>query len=181
LSTTVAVFASDRIHGHAARANLFAQAGTLLARRGVRLVVPAIGGQVCMPLVVAAHGAGAETVIVAQEGFALPRTLEDVPIERPGDEQACQARVAELAQGYLVLPISLLATSFLYGTWVSGGGGSAGKPVAMLNQGRAFEVLRGYAADVLSHGLGEVERYAIFSEGVEDLWNRLARVIEQKK
>lgn len=174
-NTVLAVFASDKLPGGAARASLLVQAGTLLAKKSVEIVVPAIEGNVCMPLIAAASSAGGKVVIVAEPGFALPRALPNVSVEMPGDPAACQQRVAELADAYFLLPLGLKAVSFFHATWVRGGGGKAGKTVAMLNRDRAFEVMRGYVADVVSHSLRNIENYAIFSDSVEDLWNRLAR------
>jgi hypothetical protein len=42
-------------------------------------------------------------------------------------------------------------------------------------------VLRGYAADVVSHSVPHHERLMQFSDSIEDLWNRVARLIEKPR
>jgi hypothetical protein len=75
---------------------------------------------------------------------------------------------------FVGLPGSLASASELYKTWVRAGGGASGKPVVLLNRNRAFEVMRGLAADVLSHSVKRQDRMMVFTDNVEDLWNRVA-------
>ena len=49
------------------------------------------------------------------------------------------------------------------------------------NRNNAFEVLRGYAADVLSHSIPHHERYVQFAESIEDLWARASRLVPEGK
>jgi hypothetical protein len=51
----------------------------------------------------------------------------------------------------------------------------------MLNRHRAFEVMRGYAADVLSPGLPGFEKSIQFADTVDDLWNRVSRLINEHR
>jgi hypothetical protein len=48
--------------------------------------------------------------------------------------------------------------------------------VILLNRHRAFEVVRGFSADVLSHSLKGHERAVQFADTVEDLWSRTQRL-----
>ena len=51
--------------------------------------------------------------------------------------------------------------------------------MALLNRNRAYEVLRGYAMDVVSHSLTNSDRLVLFADTVEDLWARLDRALAQ--
>lgn len=51
----------------------------------------------------------------------------------------------------------------------------------MLNRHRAFEVVRGFAGDVMSHSVQGYDRNLQFAETVEELWNKVVWVNEQKR
>ena len=51
----------------------------------------------------------------------------------------------------------------------------------MLNRHRAFEVVRGYAADVLSPGLPGYDRAVQFADTIEDLWSRVSRLVSEAR
>jgi hypothetical protein len=61
----------------------------------------------------------------------------------------------------------------MFNVWVLAGGGSSGKPVALLNRNRAYEALRGLFVDVFSHSLAKSDRMMVFADTVEELWNQL--------
>ena len=88
-------------------------------------------------------------------------------------------RVAVLAHGFVGLPGSLASASSLYATWVEAGGGEGRKPVVLYNRNNAFEIMRGYAADVLSHSIKGHDRIIQFADSIEDLWNRIARMVPE--
>ncbi len=177
---TVAVFASDKGPGDAERASIMSQAGTFFARKGARIVCLADGNSVAIPLVTSARAAGGEILIVADQKFALPRALSGVPLEQLADADVRLARVDELADAFIGLPGSLASISNLYLSWLKGGGGAGGKPVVFYNRNNAFEVLRGYSADVLSHSIPHHERYVQFADSIEDLWARTNRLVDAK-
>jgi len=170
---TLAVFASELGPGDPERASIMSQVGTLLARRGARLVCLAEAGAIAVPLITSAGAAGGDVLIIAGDELKVPAALADVPIERIVGHDGRLARVAALADVYVGLPGSLASASNLYAAWVRGGGGAGGKPVVLLNRNRAFEVLRGMAQDVLSHGLKRHDRYVVFTDSVDDLWNKV--------
>ena len=153
------------------------QAGTLLARRGAAIVCLAEKDAIAVPLITSARAAGGVVRIIADDELKVPAALSGVPIERLGERAARVARMAELANVFVGLPGSLASASALYSSWVSAGGGSGGKPVVLLNRNRAFEVLRGFSADVLSHSLKRHDRYVLFADSVEDLWNKVHWVL----
>jgi hypothetical protein len=173
---TIAVFASDKGPGDAERASIMSQAGTYFARKGARIICLAEGKSVPIPLITSARAAGGEIVVVGDANFALPRALASVPFEQFTEPGQRFERVAALADAFVGLPGSLASISNLYLSWLKAGGGAGGKPVVFYNRNHAFEVLRGYAADVVSHSVPHHERLMQFSDSIEDLWNRVARL-----
>ncbi len=79
-----------------------------------------------------------------------------------------------MCDAYIGLPGSIGSVTSLYETWIDTG---ADKPVALLNRNRAYEVIRGFASDVLSHSVREWERKLQFADSIEELWNRLNRAL----
>ncbi len=98
----------------------------------------------------------------------------DLPTERIDDPDARLRRIGELAQCFVGLPGSLASTASLYRAWQRAGAGAGGKPVVLLNRNRAFEAMRGLAADILSHSVPHADRLVVFTDNVEDLWNKVA-------
>jgi len=177
---TLAVFASDIGPGDAERASIMSQVGTHFARKGARIVCLAEGKTIAIPLITSARAVGGEIIIIADDKFSLPRALSGVPIEKIADPAERMARVGALADAFIGLPGSLASISSLYLIWTKAGGGASGKPVVLYNRNNAFEVLRGYAADVLSHSIRHHDRIVQFADSVEDLWNRVNRLVEAK-
>lgn len=176
---TLAVFASDLGPGDPERSSIMSQAGSLLARRGARIVCLAEQEAIAVPLITSARAAGGEVLIIADDELKVPAALADVPIERIGERELRLARVAALATVFVGLPGSLASASGLYSSWVKAGGGAGGKPVVLLNRNRAFEVMRGMAADVLSHSLRRHDRYVVFTDSIEDLWNKVSWALNE--
>jgi len=170
---TLAVFASDKGPGDAERASLMSEAGTILARHGARIVCLADGALEAIPLITAARAAGGEVLLLVDEGFVAPPALADVAVERIEDPEARLKRMGELAEVFVGLPGSLASTAMLYRTWARAGAGASGKPVVLLNKHRAFEAMRGMAADILSHSVPHADRLVVFTDNVEDLWNKV--------
>jgi hypothetical protein len=178
---TLAVFASDKGPGDAERASIMSQAGTFFARKGARLVCLAEGRSVAIPLVTSARAVGGEIIVVADQSFVLPRALGAVPLEQIADAAGRYARVAALADIFVGLPGSLASISSLYLSWLQAGGGAGGKAVVLYNRNNAFEVMRGYDADVLAHSVRHHERLIQFADSIEDLWNRINRLLGEQR
>lgn len=175
----LAVFASEQGAGDPERASIMSLAGSLLARRGARIVCLAHGPTLAVPLVTSARAAGGEVLIIADGDAQFPPALSDVPIERYADEEERFQRVAALADCFVGLPGSLASTADLYRAWVRAGAGAAGKPVILLNRNRAFEPMRGMVADVFSHSVKRHDRLVQFTDNVEDLWNKVAWALNE--
>jgi hypothetical protein len=174
---TVAVFASDKGPGDAERASIMSQAGTYLARKGARIVCLAEGRSVAIPLITSARAAGGEIVVIGDDAFTLPRALSGIPLELFTEPDQRFSRIGALADAFVGLPGSLASISNLYLSWLKAGGSTAGKPVVFYNRNNAFEVLRGYIADVVAHSVPHHERLVQFSDSIEDLWNRVSRLV----
>lgn len=150
------------------------QAGALLARRGARIVCLAEESLEAIPLVTAARAAGGDVLIVADESFQAPPSLSDAPVERLEDAEAQLRRVGQLADGFIGLPGSLASAGALYRCWQRAGAGASKKPVILLNRNRAFEALRGLAADIVSHSVPHADRIVVYTDNIDDLWNKVA-------
>jgi hypothetical protein len=174
---TIAIFASDKGPGDAERASIMSQAGTYFARKGARIICLAEGQSVPIPLITSARAAGGELIVIGDASFSLPRALSSVPFEQLTEAGQRFERVATLCDVFVGLPGSLASISNLYLSWLKAGGGAGGKPIVLYNRNNAFEVLRGYVADVVSHSVPHHDRLIQFSDSIEDLWTRVARLV----
>jgi len=174
---TVAVFASQRGPGDPERSSIMSQAGSYFARHGARIACLVDGTAVPVPLIVSARAAGGAVTVIADPGVPLPPSLMGVEVERLADPEERMARLAALAQCFVGLPGSLASATSLYSTWTLAGGGNSGKPVVLYNRNRAFEVLRGYIADVVAHSLKRSEQVVQFADSIEDTWSRVVRMV----
>jgi predicted Rossmann-fold nucleotide-binding protein len=176
LKPTIAVFASDQGPGDPERASIMSQVGAILARRGVRIICLCVadGSNLPVPLITSARSSGGEVLLVAGSGIVVPPALKTMAIETIDSADDRIARVAKLADAFVGLPGSLASMAGLYRSWVAAGAGPGGKPVVLLNRNRAFEVVRGMSADVLSHSVKQFDRMVVFTDNVDDLWNKVA-------
>lgn len=175
---SVAIFAG-RIPGQEKGWNkIIASAGALCARNGWRIIMLADGANVCAPLLAAACEAGSRVMVVGTElvdAQSLPDGVELVVVD---EEAERLQRVSDLVDGFLVLPTTLTSIREMYKVWVLAGGGSSGRPVAMLNRNRAFEVFRGYTQDVLTPSIANSERLLMFADTLDELVPRLQKVLD---
>lgn len=176
-SITLAVFASDKGPGDAGRASIMSEAGSFLAKKGVRILCPAGKGGISVPLVKSARAAGGEVLVFGNEEFKTPASLADISIERFQQTAQLYERLNSLSDAYLGLPGSLESVTGLFDTWLVGGGQ---KPVALLNRNRAYEIMRGFAVDILAQGKKNWERDLQVSDNMDDLWNRLSKMLAAK-
>lgn len=179
-SPCVAVFASDRGPGDPERASMMTQVGKHLAERRAHMVCLAEGVSAPIPLITGARRAGGRVTLVADESFRPPVAFDGIPVERPGDGEARLRRIADLADVLVALPGSLASASSLYIAWVRGATGSVRKPLVFYNRNGAFEVIRGFAADVLSHAIPHHDRGVQFADSPEDLWNKLGWLLAER-
>ncbi|MBK1794328.1 hypothetical protein JHL21_07415 [Devosia sp. WQ 349] len=177
MTPTLAVFASDRGPGDPQRASIMSEFGLVFARKGAKLICLAEDGIVPVPLITAARAAGGVVEVLADASVTLPPALADVPISVIPDQRARHAALAERTQALVALPGSLSSGLALFGAWSS----QHNRPVIMLNHHRAFEVIRGFANDVLSHSVNNFDRNIQFAETVEDLWGKTVWAVEQRR
>jgi predicted Rossmann-fold nucleotide-binding protein len=177
----LAVFASDKGPGDAERASIMGQTGTYFAKRGASLVCIAENGVIPIPLITAARAAGGNVQIVADTTIVLPPALAGVTMEVLATQPERLARVANLAEAFVALPGSLASASALFGAWAAAKAQGRTMPVVMLNRHKAYEIMRGYAADVLSPGLPGYDRAVQFADTIEDLWSRVSRLVNESR
>lgn len=178
---SIAVFASDKGPGDPERASIMSQAGNYFARRGARIVCLAENGLIPVPLITAARAAGGQVQLVADTTIILPPALTGLAVDVVEERDARLARLVGQVDALVALPGSLASASALFGAWSAAKLLGKTPPVLMLNRHRAFEVMRGYAADVLSPGLAGHERALQFADTVEDLWARLSRLVSEAR
>ena len=172
----LAVFASDKGPGDPERSSMMSQAGSYFAKRGGRIVCLAEAGNIPVPMITAARAAGGNVRVVADLGTVLPPALLDVPLETLSSAPERLARIAALADVLVALPGSLASTTALFGAWSAASAASRPLPVVMLNRHKAYEVVRGFAGDVLSHAMSGSDKHVQFSDTIEDLWTRASRL-----
>ena len=174
----IAVFASDRGPGGPERSSLMTQTGSYFARRGARIVTLAEDGAIPVPLITAARAAGGSVEVVADPGTRLPAALADVPLLVGANQAERLAQITARAQALVGLPGSLASSSAMFSAWALSRKQGKTLPLVLLNRHRAFEVMRGFSADVMSHSLSGYERLVQFAETVEDLWGRTQGLVE---
>lgn len=181
LNPVLAVFASDKGPGDPERASLMSQAGTYFAKRGASIVCLAEDGMIPVPLITAVRASGGTVRLIADTTIVLPPALAGVPMEVLSDKAERLARLVAGTDALVALPGSLASVSSLFGAWAVGKAQGRILPVVMLNRHRAYEVMRGYAADVLSPGLRGYERAVQFADTIEDLWSRVSRLVTEAR
>lgn len=177
----LAIFASDKGPGDPERASLMGQTGTYFAKRGASIICLAENGIIPIPLITAARASGGSVQIVADTTIVLPPALVGVTIDVLATQPERFARVAQLAEAFVALPGSLASASALFGVWAAAKAQGRTPPVVMLNRHKAYEVMRGYAADVLSPGLPGYDRAVQFADTIEDLWSRVSRLVTEAR
>lgn len=174
---TVSVFASDKGPGDPERASLMSEVGRVFARKGARILCLAEQGVIPVPLITAARTAGGQVDVVADASIVLPPALAEVPITVLTDQAERHAYLAAASVALVALPGSLASAASLFGAWSAG----TNKPVVMLNRHKAFEVIRGFATDVLAASVANYDRNVQFADTVDDLWNKVVWASEQKR
>jgi len=170
--STLAVFAATALPGDASYAKVLTAAGTLFARKDVHIVCLLEDGVYCRPLVKAALAAGGAVTLLS-DGDDTATLARGCTVERWPEEEQRFERMAELADAIVGLPAGMPAVRAMFNVWLAGGGGASGKPIALLNRNRAYEALRGFFVDVVTHSLADSDRLVLFADTVEDLWSAL--------
>ncbi|WIY53631.1 hypothetical protein O9Z70_03575 [Devosia sp. YIM 151766] len=173
----IAIFASDRGPGDPERANLMSEVGRVFARKGARILCLADDGAIPVPLITAARTAGGVVEVLVDDGIALPSALAGIPVRMLAGAENRQAYLAANASVLVGLPGSLASATAMFRSWA----GAARLPVVMLNRNRAFEAVRGFAVDVMAPALPGYDRHIQFADNVEDLWNKVVWVGEQRR
>ena len=170
---TVAVFADCDMTSHQA---LYRKAGTIIAKNGGHLCCVARDGQWPRALVDSALAAGGRvTVFSAHQGGTLG-VPQGVSVQLAQTAHEAGVLAVGHAQAVIGLPAGIETAAALYRAWSQAGNTTDRRPVGLLNHAKAYEIVRGFMADVASVGRGNVDTMIQFSETFEDLWNRLTRL-----
>ncbi len=171
---SLAIFASDQGQGDSERGAIMMQVGSFLASKKVDFICLAQNGVLCTPLITSARSAGANIKIISDDEFIIPKNLNDIELERIGQEQDRFKRIGELSDVFVGLPGSLLSAKFLFEVW------SANQreiPVMLLNKNKSFEFMRGFMQDIVSHKVKNLDKIISQTDNIEDMWNRLAKLV----
>lgn len=167
----IAVFADCGATDHAA---LQERVGAILARKGVHVLCLCQEDAFPNALVHGAKTAGGMVTLFATQDVATAG--KGVTVNAYGSAGEARLAIGERAEALIGLPARIAAVSDLYLSWEGAGGALSGKPVGLLNQKKAFEVVKGFVSDVATVGLGSTEKLVQFSDSFEDLLNRIAKV-----
>ncbi|KKB09010.1 hypothetical protein VE26_02930 [Devosia chinhatensis] len=173
----IAIFASDRGPGDPERASLMSDVGRAFARKGARILCLVEDNILPVPLITAARTAKGSVELLADRALALPPALASVPVTVIEDRQERLAHLVQAASALVALPGSLVSATALFRAWSM----ASTLPVVMLNRHGAFDVVRGFAADVLAPSVQGHDRFIQFADNVDDLWNKLVWVREQRR
>lgn len=172
--SNVAVFADCGVTTHQA---VYRQAGASIARHGAHLHCLARNGQWPRALIDSALADGGRVSVTAvspADRLSLP---QGVTVISESTEQQAAARIVQAGQVVIGLPGGIDTVGMLYAAWTAAGGAESGRPVGLLNHNRAYEIVRGFTADVASVGRGNVDTLIQFADTFDDLWNRLTRLV----
>ena len=172
--SAVAIFADTGLTAHQA---LYRQAGATIARNGAHLHCIARNGQWPRTLIESALAGGGHVTVATGPITRRLDVPQGVEIVSEDTESAAAARMVRASQALIGLPGGIDTVAALYSAWVAAGGAQSDRPVGLLNQGRAYEVVKGFAGDVASVGRGNIAGLIQISETFDDLWNRLTRLV----
>lgn len=172
---SIAIFASDEGAGDPERSSIMAEVGFFLADKDVKTLCFAQNDSLCVPLITAINNAGGDITIFCEEGFVIPSALSDIKTELLSkNKKQKNQQINEASDAFIALPGSLLSAKSLFEIWVAT---DREKPVALLNKNRAFEFMRGFNTDIISHKVKKVDQHIIVSDNIEDLWHRLNKAL----
>lgn len=171
---SVAVFADCGVTPHQA---IYRQAGASVAKHGARLICVARRGEWPRAIVDSAFAAGGEVTVMCGPDIAVPNMPNGVAVQRFADDATAAKSAVEASRAIIGLPAGIDTVGMLYSAWTAAGGPVAQRPLGLLNRNRAYEIVKGFVADVASTGRGNVDAFIQFSDSFEDLWSRLTRLV----
>lgn len=168
----IAIFGGGRVQNDASRSLILTQAGTFFAKKNVKLVCMQGRGGLPMVALGAARAAGGDIEIIVAEDFDVPKALAEVNVTRESDLETRYSMTAEKVQAIVALPGGLSLANDLFQISMNRARSS---PTILLNHENAFEVLRGFFADVLVHNHPNAEGALQVADSLDDVWNRVIR------
>ncbi|HHB81998.1 MAG TPA: hypothetical protein ENK61_00845 [Devosia sp.] len=171
---TLVIFASDKGPGDATRTAIMSQTGSLLARHGAKLVCLVENDDVPVALLKSACAKGATIELIVDKEYALPDVLQSITIQIIPDRAERLATLVRLADCFVILPGSLATATSHFLTVKELG---ARVPMVFLNQNNAFEIVRGFSADVFAHTFQQAHKNMQFAENVDEIWDHVSKLL----
>ncbi|RDE10510.1 hypothetical protein [Pelagibacterium lacus] len=171
---SIAVFADCGVTPHQAQ---YRAAGAVAARHGMHVICTARNGQWPQALVDSALAEDGVVTVVSGPSTRDLRVPGGVSVQRCDSEIQAGIKAVQMAQAVIGMPGCIETTAALYAAWTGAGGAASQRPVGLFNRDRAFEVVRGFAADIAGVGRGNIDTLVQFSDNFEDLLNRLTRLV----
>lgn len=170
---TIAIFGGGRAQNDANRSLILTQAGTFFAKKNAKLVCMQGEGGLPMVALGAARAAGGDIEIIVADDFEIPKALGEVKITRENDIAMRYKLTSQKVQAIVALPGGLSLANDLFQISMNQ---TTACPTILLNHENAFEVLRGFFADVLVHDHPNAEGAMQVADSLDDVWNRVTRL-----
>lgn len=174
---TLVIFASDKGPGDATRTDIMSQAGSLLAKHGAKLVCLVESDDIPVPLLKSACAKGAEIELIADKEYILPNVLQNITTRVILDRAGRLAMLEKLADCFVILPGSLATATSHFLTIKEL---RTPVPMVFLNQNNAFEIVRGFSADVFAHTFQQAHKNMLFAENVDEIWDYISKLLVPK-
>ena len=171
---TLVIFASDQGPGDAERTSIMSQTGSLLAKHDVKLVCLSENGIMPLALLKSACTKGAQIELVCDAECELPKALQNITKRVIADRHDRLIELAKIADCFVILPGSLATATSHFLTIKELG---AKVPMVFLNQNKAFEIVRGFSADVFVHTFPTAHKNLQFAEDVDDIWVKVSKAL----
>ncbi len=171
---TLVIFASDKGPGDATRTGIMSQTGSWLAKHGAKLVCLVENDDIPVPLLKSACAKGAKIELIADKEYALPDVLQSITTRVIPDRAERLATLGEIAECFVILPGSLATATSHFLTLKNLG---ARVPMVFLNKNKAFEIVRGFSADVFSHTFQQAHKNMQFAESVDEIWDSVNKLL----
>ena len=147
----------------------------MLARQGVTLLALAEKDVVPLAFLTSAVAAKGQVELFCDKRYTLPANLENVQVRTIADRKERARTLARRADCFVVLPGSLATATSQF---LSISDQKTSVPMVFLNQNNAFEILRGFSADVFVHTFPKAHKQVQFAQSVEDIWPLVTRLTD---
>lgn len=174
---TLVIFASDQGPGDAERTAIMSEAGNLLAKHVKNIICLAENDILPLSLLTSARLAGANVELICDKQYSLPKALNDVKTQIIEMRDERLRALGAMADCFVGLPGSLASVTSHFFTIAELG---ADKPMVFLNKNRAYEIVRGFSADVFAHSFPKAHRNVQFVDTVEEIWPKIEKLTAEQ-